>query len=717
MTGVAAVVATATLTFALLSGAQGDGAVSPAASPVAAGADEPVAGVLLVASDGGTAAMGDVDTDLAASPDEATAATPGEPIVGTAATPSGGGYWTVTAAGEVVAHGDASLFGRPDARPGHDPIIALAGTSTGSGYWLVTLRGTVIPFGDAAMFGDVAAFVGGRTIAAVTSTASGAGLWLATTDGTVVPVGDATDLGAPAATPSRPITGITATDAGTGIWLTDEGGQVYPVGEAPDFGSADPVSIDQPVTDIAVTPGGDGYWLLGDQGKLWSFGDAAELSAAKARSGGYVGFLRWWRRWNPPTSPSTTTTQATTTTTEPPTSPTRPPTSQPPTTLPTTSPTRPPTSQPTTTPTTTPTTARPTTPTTTPTTPTTARPTTPPTTTTTPTTARPTTPPTTTTPTTARPTTPTTTPTTPTTARPTTPTTTPTTPTTARPTTPTTTPTTPTTARPTTTTTPPTTPPGGGGCALPRYPTPSCTGVPAGTALRTISGDLTANTNGQVIDGVLITGSVRIAADNVVIRNSEIRGTVWNSGNDSFTVEDSTIGPPSGCHGDNAVGFSNYTLRRVHIRNFSDGPRVSGSNILIEDSFMLVCSNSGDHSDGVQGYQGGTNVIVRHNTIDQRPANDVTAAVFFADSSQSATVKDNLLMSGAGYVLRIHDDFSPDRGPWVITGNRIVNGAWGFGASLTTGTTCSTTTWSDNTLVTIDASYRVTGTVGTVPCG
>jgi hypothetical protein len=242
--------------------------------------------------------------------------------------------------------------------------------------------------------------------------------------------------------------------------------------------------------------------------------------------------------------------------------------------------------------------------------------------------------------------------------------------------------------------------------------------VPAGTQLRTISGDVTASTPGQVIDGVLITGSVRITAANVVIRNSEIRGTVWNSGNESkaFTIEDSTIGPPSGCASNNAIGFANYTLRRVHIRNFSDGPRVSGSNITVEDSFMLICSNSGDHSDGIQGYGGGTNVTIRHNTIDQRPASSVTAAIFFADSSQAATVRDNLLMSGGGYTLRIHDDFTPDHGPWIITGNRIVNGAWAFGPVLTTNTDCSTATWSDNSVVTIDGNYDVTGTVRTVSC-
>ena len=57
----------------------------------------------------------------------------------------------------------------------------------------------------------------------------------------------------------------------------------------------------------------------------------------------------------------------------------------------------------------------------------------------------------------------------------------------------------------------------------------------------------------------------------------------------------------------------------------SEGPRVAGSNILIEDNLIgSMCSNSGDHADGIQGYGGGTNIVIRHNTIDLRTAKDVT---------------------------------------------------------------------------------------------
>jgi hypothetical protein len=248
------------------------------------------------------------------------------------------------------------------------------------------------------------------------------------------------------------------------------------------------------------------------------------------------------------------------------------------------------------------------------------------------------------------------------------------------------------------------------------FPTPSSTGVPPGTNLTTVS-SATLSTPGQVMDGWLVTGTVTIAANNVVIRNSEIRGGIHNRNGESFTIEDSTVGPTSGCNGNDAIGYSNYTARRVRLRNFGDGFRVSGSNILIEDSYMLLCSNPGDHSDGVQGYGGGTNVTVRHNTIDQRNAQDVTSPIFFADNSRSATVENNLL-AGGGYTLRIHDDANPDIGPWRIVGNRLVDQAWQHGAKNTTNTQCtaSTMTWSDNRLVTIDSGYNILSLGATVGC-
>jgi hypothetical protein len=194
-----------------------------------------------------------------------------------------------------------------------------------------------------------------------------------------------------------------------------------------------------------------------------------------------------------------------------------------------------------------------------------------------------------------------------------------------------------------------------------------------------------------------------------------------------MTISDSVIGDPSfdlAVTADGTVGPGRYTIRRSEVYGL-DGFRVSeprggGSNdVLIQDNYFKAtqsaCSD-GFHLDGVQGYFGGQNVTVAHNTLDVRAPCGVNAAVFFADDSESAVVSDNLLVS-SGFSLRIHDDHTPDVGPWVVSGNVIANS--GYGASLTTNTDCRNTRtiwWGRNSLVTINANYDVVSQGAAVPC-
>jgi hypothetical protein len=250
-------------------------------------------------------------------------------------------------------------------------------------------------------------------------------------------------------------------------------------------------------------------------------------------------------------------------------------------------------------------------------------------------------------------------------------------------------------------------------CPLPKYPTPDCTGVLSGVKLAE-SGSVTLAA-GQVLDGKKVNGDVTVSGNGAVIKNSDISGRIRNLKGASFTVQDTTVGPASGCSSVEAVGYENYTAQRVLLRNVVDGFRVSGDNILIEDSFVVLCSHDGDHSDGIQGYYGGKNVVIRHNTIDQRPAESVTSPIFFADGSESAIIQNNLLMGG-GYSLRIHDSFSPDHGPWAVKGNRIVSGTYSYGPVTTAETDCSAVTWTDNRLATIDSKYNIVSLGAAVNC-
>ncbi|MFF5210356.1 hypothetical protein [Streptosporangium sp. NPDC000396] len=251
----------------------------------------------------------------------------------------------------------------------------------------------------------------------------------------------------------------------------------------------------------------------------------------------------------------------------------------------------------------------------------------------------------------------------------------------------------------------------------PGHPTPACTGVPPGTKLtaKTLNDGGAAyrvRTPGTVLDGVHIAGDLVIDADDVTVKNSQIDGLVINANGPRtyrFTITDSTVGPAKGCQTLPGIGQDKYTALRVHIRGHGDGFRASGDNIVIRDSYVNLCSNPGDHSDGIQTYNTGKGLIIDHNTIDQRHATDITAPIFLVDKQiVDATITNNLVMGGT-YSIQLRNG----RGKLVMRGNKLVNKSWVYGP---VDSQCKAIDWADNSLVTIDDDYRVTSTVGPLNC-
>lgn len=264
------------------------------------------------------------------------------------------------------------------------------------------------------------------------------------------------------------------------------------------------------------------------------------------------------------------------------------------------------------------------------------------------------------------------------------------------------------------------------------FPNASTTGVPAGWRPRhTTNGDLTIRAPGTVLDGELVTGTLRVNARNVTIRNSWIYGSINNqtsAGLDygGLVVEDSDVGPASGEGGDTfpAVLVAGYTMERVHVHNFSEGPRVAAFNnpsvpassqtIVIRDSLIQIVRGTCSHNDGIQGFGEPPRTIISHNTVDARAAGTdcTTGALFIGnDNPNLVTVTGNLL-AGGGYTMRL--DGPGRNGPGGtydhVTGNRIVNDSWGYGPVHVDD--CRTVAdWADNSVVTIDSDYSVTSTV------
>lgn len=180
-----------------------------------------------------------------------------------------------------------------------------------------------------------------------------------------------------------------------------------------------------------------------------------------------------------------------------------------------------------------------------------------------------------------------------------------------------------TTTVPVTTTTVPvttTTPAPAGGCALPAYPDATCTGVPVGTTLTVVNGDLNVTTPNTVIDGKDIRGCVNLHTTGVVIHNSKISCTgyyvIYAHVNESLLIEDSELD----CLGTRgtAIGDTNITARRLNIHGCENGFDIDG-NFVVEDSFVhALFSDNEAHSDGAQFTDIAHDITLRHNTIYSR---------------------------------------------------------------------------------------------------
>ena len=192
--------------------------------------------------------------------------------------------------------------------------------------------------------------------------------------------------------------------------------------------------------------------------------------------------------------------------------------------------------------------------------------------------------------------------------------------------------------------------------AVPVYPDATTTGVPAGKALKA-SGSLNITTPGAVIDGLLVTGTITVSADNVTIRNTRLMNTgsipIRNRGKNLVISDTEINGQGKGLP---AVAYNNYTLRRVNIHNVAEGPRIAGGNVTIEDSYLHHMVQVGsNHTDVIQAVSG-SNIVLRHNTLLAYNPDTGTfgnASFMYGEDDgplRTCTVSDNY-MNGGNYTV------------------------------------------------------------------
>jgi hypothetical protein len=222
----------------------------------------------------------------------------------------------------------------------------------------------------------------------------------------------------------------------------------------------------------------------------------------------------------------------------------------------------------------------------------------------------------------------------------------------------------------------PTPPPGGGGssgggstgaCPLPAYPDATCTGVPAGTSLTIVNGNMTINTAGTVVDSKDIRGCVTVNAASVVIRKSKIACNgpyvidAYGVSGTWLRIEDSEVS----CNNTNgtAIGEENITVLRTNIHGCENGFDVN-FNFLIQDNYIHDMYQSAvAHTDGIQMWPSANDVTIKHNRIY---ANDGTSAIISAGSGTSNILIQDNLFAGGAYTL-----YCRQNGPG--TNYRVIN--------------------------------------------
>ncbi|MFZ4584615.1 MAG: hypothetical protein ACOYNI_05235 [Acidimicrobiia bacterium] len=200
----------------------------------------------------------------------------------------------------------------------------------------------------------------------------------------------------------------------------------------------------------------------------------------------------------------------------------------------------------------------------------------------------------------------------------------------------------------------------GSGSGTPTTPsrpgTPNPSAGPSDRSTLRRVGPLTVRQDGAVVENVDVAGEVRIAANNVTVRNFRANNVYKEPAKVGLTLMDGEIHGEQNNTADGVV-WSDYTAIRIEVHNVFDAFKAMG-NVVIESCYVhdlnfFTGSDAGaggySHNDGVQ-ISSGSNVVIRKSRIIPTEGN----SAIFIDSDQgpidSVTVTQNIL-GGGGFTL------------------------------------------------------------------
>lgn len=251
----------------------------------------------------------------------------------------------------------------------------------------------------------------------------------------------------------------------------------------------------------------------------------------------------------------------------------------------------------------------------------------------------------------------------------------------------------------------PTPTPGGGSATCPVYPAfpdANCTGwAHTGVTLKTVPGQVASGTgwnwegspfnyvkitgSNAILDGLDIQGCVYVdtGVRNITIKRSRIAGAC-NYVIRLDNTEDASLGlvltdVEIDGKGNGAVGLkgSGFTATRVNVHDYSGKGLMTGSNTLVEDSYIHdpACYPP-DHQSAMGTNGGASNIILRHNHVDGRPTECTSGGIANYDdfgAFHNILIEKNLINSG-GYCLKAGFE---DNNAAGNTGMQVLNNVFG----------------------------------------
>lgn len=234
------------------------------------------------------------------------------------------------------------------------------------------------------------------------------------------------------------------------------------------------------------------------------------------------------------------------------------------------------------------------------------------------------------------------------------------------------------------------------------FPNASNTGVRPGVKL-TDSDSITITEPGTVIEGLRVNGRITVSADNVVIRDTLVRGggdgypIRVTSGVKNVLIEHVEIDNL------NSTGIGIYfnrgsgRVRHANIHSAEDGIRIGADNVIVEYSYIHDLHRvPGGHHDSIQ-IRSGDNVTIHGNSLVAyvaRTDDPMNAAIQVGSITRTPlenfTVTDNY-MNGGNYTII--------GGPESISSATFTGNVFGTDYRYGVRTSLGNVVWANNTLV------------------